>query len=150
MRLPFRYALLAILAGLLGSTVTLLGINSYANARFTANDLSTQLLEQTSARVDQQIAEILSEAIEHGDLSERLLSAGRLRVDDFPGLVGYWSHVLAVNPELTSLFIGREETGESVGVSRLREPGLSVWQSNRNPATGQLEEREYSLQDYPR
>ena len=48
------------------ATVLLLGISSYANARFTAKDLSDQILNQATKRVDQQIAEILSEAIEHG------------------------------------------------------------------------------------
>ncbi|HEV3449307.1 MAG TPA: adenylate/guanylate cyclase domain-containing protein [Gemmataceae bacterium] len=149
MRLPFRYAVLAVLLGLLGATVLLLGISSYANARFTAKDLSDQILEQTTARVDQQIAEILSEALEHGPLSKGLFMTDWLRTDDFPSLVGFWSQVIEVNPELTGLFLGVEATGESVGVSRLTPTGLSVWESKRNQATGRLEEREFHLREYP-
>ena len=76
MRLPFRYAVLAVLLGLLGATVLLLGISSCANARFTAKDLSDQILKQTTKRVDQQIAEILSDALEHGPFSKRLFMTG--------------------------------------------------------------------------
>jgi hypothetical protein len=40
MKVTLRLTLLSVLLGLLFLTVTILGYSSYANARFTADDLS--------------------------------------------------------------------------------------------------------------
>src|SRR5262245_41745263 len=120
LKLTFRATMLAILLTLIGVTVSLVGWSSYRNAHFTADDLSTQLLEQTSARVEQQIDRLIVQAVDQSALNRRLLDAGRLRTDDFPGMVAYWLEVMAVNRELSSVFVGSEATGESTGVSSVQ------------------------------
>jgi adenylate cyclase len=150
MKLRFRVALIILLAVLVISAVFLEGLFAYVNARRSADDLSAQVLEQTTERVQQQIASLLANATEQAALSERMLRTGQLRAEDFPGIVAFWEQLLAVNPEITSLYIGLEATGECTGVSRLRGGKFTVWQTNQNPANRRLELREFWLKDYPR
>jgi adenylate cyclase len=149
MKIRFRLALLTLLIGLIVLTVSAIGLFTFWNARSAAEDLAGQVLEQTALGIDQQIEKLLSEATNEGSLNRKLLQSGRYRSDDFPQLVGYWQEVMAVHPNLTSLFIGLERTGESVGVSRLHGGKLSVWQTRQNPQTKGLALTEYWLPDYP-
>ncbi|MBI3273364.1 MAG: hypothetical protein HYZ53_30550 [Planctomycetes bacterium] len=148
MRIKFRSTFLGILLTFIAASVGLVAIVSYFNARFTADDLSRQLLEQTSARVDGQVQRLVAQAVDQGTLTRRLLAAGRLRPTDFPGLIAFWLEELRINPGLTSLFIGIEATGESTGVSRLQGK-LSIWQSARDPRTGLYQQRDFWPEDYP-
>ena len=59
MKLSLRVTLTSILLGVIFVTVAGLGYNSYRNARFIAHDLSQQILEQTSLRVDYEINDLL-------------------------------------------------------------------------------------------
>ena len=147
-RFTFRSTFLGILLTLVSVTVSLVAVGSYTNARFTADDLSTQLLEQTSARVDEQVQKLITEAVDQSALNRGLLDAGRLQARDFPGLVAYWLEVMAVHRDLSSVFMGVEATGESTGVSRLQGK-LSIWQSNANATTGTLDQRDYWPDGYP-
>ena len=148
MKLTFRSTFLGILLTLIGVTVSLVGATSYYSARFTADDLSSQLLDQTSARVDEQIQKLITKAVDQSALNRRLLDAGRLRARDFPDLIGFWLEAMAVHRELSSIFIGVEATGESTGVSRLQGK-LSIWQSNENESTGKLDQRDFWPEGYP-
>lgn len=149
MKLKFRATLTLILSVLVVTSIFCEGLFSFVNARRSAADLSAQVLEQTSERIGQQIEKLLSTAAAQDTLSQQLLLAGQLRPEDFPGIIAFWRQVLAVNPELTSLYIGLEATGECTGVSRLRQGKFTVWQTNTNSETGHLELRECWLQDYP-
>ncbi len=150
MKLKFRATMLMIILALVVTFVFFEGLFSYANAKRSADDLSAQVLEQTSERVVQQIEKVLATVTAQDALSHRLMTSGLVRPDDFPGIIAWWQHMLAVNPEITSLYIALEATGESTGVSRLRQGKFTVWQTNRHPQTGRLEVREFWLEDYPR
>src|SRR6202011_5297969 len=93
-------------------TVAALGYNSYRNARFTAQDLSEQFLEQTALRVDYQINDLLHNANEQGALNLRLLQGEQFDGRDFRRLAAYWLKVMEVHPRLTRLSFGLEATGE--------------------------------------
>src|SRR6185369_16187265 len=110
---------------------------------FAAEDLGNQILDQTSRRVEAEIIRLLDGAVVPSRLSARRLQAGQFRVDDFPGVIRDWHEVLAVNPQLTSLFIGRQSDGASIGISRLRGERLTVWESSRIGETGNHQAQEY-------
>jgi adenylate cyclase len=150
MKLTFRVTLLAILLGLLSSTVAVLGAASYFNLRFAADDLGHQILDQTSLRVEEEIARMLDGAITPSRFSLNQLQAGHWKVDDFTDLIGHWEQLLRVSPHLTSLYIGRESDGASTGITRLRRGHNSVWESAFNATAGRHESREYWIEDYPR
>jgi adenylate cyclase len=147
-KFTFRATFLGILLMFIAVTVALVGISSYYNARFTADDLSTQLMQQTSARVEEQVQKLLTAAVDESATSRRLLDAGRLHTDDVTDLVRYWLEAVAVHRELSAMFVGMESAGQSSGVSRLQKR-LSIWQSSVNASTGRLEEREFWPEGYP-
>jgi adenylate cyclase len=140
---------MSILLGLTLVTVAGLGYNSYRNARFIAHDLSQQILQQTSLRVDHQINDLLHSANEQGALNLRLLQAGQFDARDFHRLAAYWTRVLEVHPRLARLSFGLEATGEWSYVRRRPDGRLAVAELRRNRATGQLGLRDWWPEDYP-
>ncbi len=148
--LRLRYTLLTLVGGLILLTVAPVAIVADHNARDAAEKLSDQVLDQGTLRFHQEVERVVGQAAGQCALDLKLIQAGRLGAGDRAALVGHWREVLALQPQLTSLFAGLESTGEAVGVSRLRPDGLSVWQTHRDPATGGLVVREYRAADYPK
>jgi adenylate cyclase len=148
MRIRFRSTFLVTLLTLVGLIAFLIGATSYYSAKVTAQDLSRQVLEQTSARVDKEVRELTASAIRVSALNKRLIEHGVAGPHDFAWLVPYWADVLRGEPGLSSVFVGVEATGESSGVSQLGDR-LSVWESTRG-ASGRYEVREYYPDAYPR
>src|SRR6476646_703854 len=68
MKFSLRVTLTTLLLSVILITVVALGYNSYRNARFTADDLTHQVLEQTSLRVDHQLNDLLFSANEQSTL----------------------------------------------------------------------------------
>jgi adenylate cyclase len=149
MRLRFRSTFLLTLLTLVSVTVFLVGITSYYSAKITARELSGQVLDQTSARVDKEVDDLTAAAAKVSRLNKRLIETGLTGPREFTWLVPYWAEVLRGEPGLTSVFVGVEATGESSGVSRLGEK-LSVWETNRDAASGKQLLREYWPEAYPR
>ena len=79
MKLRFRIALMILLIGLVVASVFFEGLASHITAVHSADDLSAQVLEQTSDRVEQQIAKLCANATAQADLTVRLLESGQLR-----------------------------------------------------------------------
>ena len=150
MRFRFRFTLLAILLLLLGVTAAALGVSSYLSMRSSAEDLSGQILEQTSQRVDQQIARLLDVAADQGRLNGRLFRSGHHDAHDFRRLAPYWLEAMRALPVLTRLSLGLEATGEWYYVRRTPRGRLAVGELSRNPATHKLELKDYWPADYPR
>src|SRR5579871_1133346 len=149
MKLTLRVTLLTIMLILIGFTVTGLGLSSYWNDSSAADDLSTQILEQTSLRIDCQINELLLTANRQGDLNRRLFETGQFTSSDFAKLASFWLEQMRVHPKLTRLSLGLEADGEWYYVSRLpgQEPVLG--ELRRSPRTGKLELRNYRPGEYP-
>ena len=95
---PARATLTTILVSLLLLTMGSFGVSFYRNARFTADNLSTQILDQNSRMVDFQINELLHVANEQGRTNLRLLQSGTFRADRFVDLGRYWANVMEVHP----------------------------------------------------
>ncbi len=149
MQLRFRSTFLLTLLTLVGVTVFLVGATSYYSAKITAQELSGQVLDQTSARVDKEVDDLTAAAAKVSGLNKRLIETGLTGPRAFTWLIPYWTEVLRGEPGLTSVFVGVEGTGESSGVSRLGEK-LSVWETNRDAESGKLLLREYWPEAYPR
>lgn len=149
-RLPFRMTMLTILLGMTLLTAALVAINSSRHTQFAVDDLTAQSLNQTTARIEFQIERLVERARFESDFTARQIETRRLRPDSFPDFVEHWKELLALCPELTSSYIGLPETGDSVLVSRLRGPRLSVWQVWSDPRPGQSRiEREFWADEYP-
>src|SRR5262249_38773955 len=112
MKLSLRITLLVIMLMLVGFTVVGLGLNSYWNANSAAEDLSRQILEQTSLRIDCQINELLLSANRQGDLNRRLLEGGLIPSRDFAKLAPFWLEQLKVHSRMVRLSLGLEADGE--------------------------------------
>jgi adenylate cyclase len=143
-----RLTLTTILLSLLLLTMGTFGYSFYRNARYTASDLSAQILEQNAALIDYQINEMLHVAVEQGRTNLRLLQSGTFRVDRFADLARYWIEVMEVHPRLTRLALGLEATGERFYVDRVGGK-LLVNELRRDDRTSKLGLSEYSPCDYP-
>src|SRR6516164_3490151 len=108
MKLSLRVTLTTILLTVILVTVAALGYSSYRNASFTADDLSEQIFEQTSLRVDHQINDLLFSANTQSDLNKLLLKSGQYDVRDFRRLAAYWLTVMEAQKRLTRLSFGVE------------------------------------------
>jgi adenylate cyclase len=150
MKFTFRFTLLAILLTLVIVTVAGLGYSSYWNARSASEDLSTQILEQTSRRIDRQLRDLLFMAAFQGNLNRRLLESGVYPADDFPRLAPYWVQVMETFPRFTRISLGLEASGEWFYVRREPRGGLAIGALLRNRHTGALELSVYRPEDYPR
>jgi adenylate cyclase len=150
MKLSLRVTLLTILLTLLLATVGALGFSSYRNARFTADDLTAQILAQTALRIDRQLREPLRTAQRQSTLNLSLLQSGQLDVRDFPRTAAYWLEVMRTHPELSRMTLGLEGTGEWYYLRRLRNGKLAIGELRKSLATGKLELSDYWPEDYPR
>ena len=106
MKFSLRVTLLSIMLLLVSFTVAGLGVNSYWNASSAADDLSKQVLEETSLRIDGQINDLLLTANRQGELMRRLFDTGQFSSDDFGTLARYWLQQMKVHPRLTRLSLG--------------------------------------------
>src|SRR5436305_3865952 len=138
MKFSLRVTLTSILLGVLLATVLALGLNSYVNARFTAEDLTGQVLQQTALRVDYQINDLLLTANEQSKLNRALLQTGQFDAHSFPTLAAYWLEVMKAHPTLTRLSLGLEATGEWYYVRRRPDDKLAVGELRRDGKTGKL------------
>jgi adenylate cyclase len=151
-KFTFRTHLTTILLTLLTLTVAALGYSSYRQTRFIAEDMSTQILDQTSQRVDAQVGDLLHIASVQGHLNARLLESGQFDVHPFPKLAHYWLEVMHTHPWLTRLSVGLEASGEWFYVRRQLDrqlPQLAIGELRRNAVTGKLELTDYLEKGYP-
>ena len=148
MKFTLRATLTTILLSLLALTVSSLGYSSYRNARFTANDLSDQILDQTSKLIDSQINDLLHSANEQGRLNLRMIRSGQYTIADFPLMARYWLEAMDVHPRIARLSFGLEATGEWFYVHRI-DGKLVVGELRRGASAGKMELSEFDAARYP-
>src|SRR5438445_5115935 len=146
MKWTLRVTVMTAMLTLVVITVLGLGLASARNARFTANDLTAQILEQTALRIDQQINALMFNANHVSALHRELLESGQLTIKPFTSLSQYWLKVMQVHPRLTRISFGVEETGEWFYVKR-HAGKLVVGELLRSPRTGKLELSDYWADD---
>ena len=123
LRFTFRVTLTTIFLTLLALSSLAIGFTSFLFGRENASDLSTQIIEQTSNRIDLRIRALLDVALSQSQINEKLVNSDQLRVsdarhnepltsEDFPVISDYFLEVMTVHKELAYLSLAIEATGE--------------------------------------
>ncbi|MGE3807792.1 MAG: hypothetical protein AB7K24_24275, partial [Gemmataceae bacterium] len=147
MKLSFRVTLVTAMLTLLTLAMVLQGVNSHHNGVYTIDDLSQQLFEQTSKRIEREIEVRLSAASRQSNLTRRLITTGTMRIDEFPQLVSQWRIYLEQNPTQSGIFMALA-SGAFIGLSRVPDE-LFVLEAHRDPKTGKLNFQRFRPDDYP-
>src|SRR5262245_48364704 len=133
MRLRFRTVLAGFVVALLVVTVSVIGITSFLSARETADDLSTQILEQTAERCDEQVRSELGLAVGQSRLDTSLFAHGRIDPRDPEAATSYFIDAIRARPQLSFLSWTLDDTGNHVEVERERDGTLRVVHLLRQP-----------------
>jgi adenylate cyclase len=149
MKFTLRATLLSILLFLIVLTVAGLGFTSHRNIHFAVNDLSGQILDQTSLRIDQEINELLWTANDQGNLDRHLIESGQFDVHDLAYLGAYWQSVLHVHPKLLRLGIGLEKSGEWFYVEHVSDGNVVIGEMHPSTTPGCFTQRNYWEKDFP-
>ena len=150
MKLTLRVALTTTLVTLIVLTVAALGYSGHRIARFTAEDLRSQILDKNSEIVEAQVNSLLDVASRQGDLNLDLIRNRVIDTTTFHRLARLWISVLKTHPRLSRQSIAMEATGEWSFIRRVPEGGkLAVGELRPDPSTGRLEQRDYWPEDYP-
>ena len=135
-RITFRVTLTTIFLSLLALSSLAIGFTSFLFGRQNASDLSAQIIEQTSNRIDLRIRALLDVARSHSQINKNLVNSGQLRKEnaqhdaeitsaDFPAISSYFLEVMKVHKELAYLSLAIEETGEYCMLERKQENIIS-------------------------
>ncbi len=157
MKFRFRVTLLTVVLFLVGLTALVMGLTFFFAAREAGRSLAGEIVQRTSALVDQQFIDVIDTAADQGRLSRELIEDGAARFDDFPRLASYWVRVMKLHPELANIYITLEEGGDTILVMRRpprehEEPedrGLILQDLRRDPRTGELRLKNYATGGYP-
>jgi adenylate cyclase len=149
MRFSLRVTLLTLLLAIIGFTVFGVALTFYFHANFLADDLSQQLQVQTEQRIKSEIENLLRQATSLSETVAKRVTEGKLKVNDFDGFVRFSRDAMAITPGLSGFYLGEESTGESIGVSHLREK-TSIWESKREGSKPGFRVSEYWADDYPK
>ena len=149
MKLSLRVILTTTLLTMSVLTVAALGYNAYRNARFTAEDLSSQILDQNTRRIDSRIDLLLDLASRQGRLDSGLIRDREFNDDAFAWLSRYWMEVLKVHPRMSRESLGLEATGEWAFVRRLPDGKMAIGELRRDPSTGLMDLKDYWPDQYP-
>jgi adenylate cyclase len=149
MKLTLRVTLTTTLVTLILVTVIALGYNAHRNAVFTANDLSSQILEQDAELVEAKIDTLLEVANRQGRLNLDLLQDKQFDTDTFHRLGRYWISVLKTHPRISRQSLALADTGEWSFVRRLASGKIAIGELRRKGPGGGLELKDYWPQGYP-
>ncbi len=138
MRLRFRSLLIAVMLGLLLATVAVIAVTSYVAGRATAEDLSSQVLAQTSERVRDRVEGELSVAVAEAELDRERVASKALDSRDQAALAGFFLDEIAAHPQLTWLGWSNEADGNHLSAKRDPDGSLGLFQLTRNASTGKL------------
>lgn len=122
-RFTFRVTLTTIFLSLLALSSLAIGFTSFLFGRQNASDLSAQIIEQTSNRIDLRIRALLDVARSQSQINKKLVNTDQLRAsdtnqnepltsEDFPAISDYFLEVMKVHKELAYLSLAIEATGE--------------------------------------
>src|SRR5689334_1763522 len=98
MKFSFRVTLLTILLGLTISLVAVLGVGIYFNTRDNTWDLTGQVMEQTSHRINDRVQAVLNSADRQARLARQLLESGRFKGHELKQLAFFLIEALRVRP----------------------------------------------------
>jgi adenylate cyclase len=146
-RVPFRVALSSVFMALLVGAVAIIGILSYHNLRKNADQLSSQVLDQTSLRIESWIGNLLSRANDQSQLNRSLLGEIRQGPETFQRLGVYWRRVMESHPYFTFLSV-RLESGHTLSIERLKDGGLAIRESRLDRESNTLTYFDFRPEDH--
>ena len=149
MKLTLRVTLTTTLVTLILVTVVALGYNAHRNYRFTASDLSSQILDRDATLVESRVNTLLDIGNRQGNLNADLLHEKQFDSQTFQRLARYWISVLKAYPRLSRLTIALSDSGEWSFVRRLKNGRVAIGELRRTAPNGGLELRDYWPEDYP-
>ena len=131
-------------------------IYSFLFGRQNASDLSAQIIEQTSNRIDLRIRALLDVARSQSQINKKLVNTGQLRAsdtnqnepltsEDFPAISDYFLEVMKVHKELAYLSLAIEATGEYCMLEQ-KHDSITSRRYIRN-AENQIEIHDYEYSD---
>jgi len=147
LRVPFRIALSTILAILLLGTVAGIGILSYSNLRKNADDLSSQVLDQTSRRIETWVGNLLARANDQSQLNRATLGQVTLSPRTLTWLGAYWRRVMESQPYFTFLSVGLE-AGSMLSIERLQDERLTLREVHIDRERNTLEILDFWPEDF--
>jgi hypothetical protein len=146
-RVPFRIALSTILVILLLGTVAGIGILSYSNLLKNADELSSQVLDQTSRRIEMWVGNLLSRAHDQSQVNRSTLGQVRLSQKTFTWLGSYWRRFMESQPHFTFLSV-RLEAGGMLSIERLQGGEFVFREVHLNRDNDTIEIIDYSAEDF--
>jgi adenylate cyclase len=125
-RVRFRTLLVTAILSLLLVTVAIVAGTSFVSSRDTAENLASQVLAQTTLRVDEQVREELELAVAQGRLDGALFSRGDLNPLDREAVARYFVDAIRAQPRLSYLSWSLDQSGDHVEVQQDRDGALTV------------------------
>jgi len=147
-RVSFRVALSTLLVVLLIGTVLIVGTLSYLNLKRNADNLSEQVLDQTSLRIKLWVGQLLSRGLAQSELNRSLLREVKLRPETFTWLARSWQRVLEKEPYFTLISAGFE-SGMMLSVERLQDGRISIREAYYDRKVGKATILDFWPDDYP-
>jgi adenylate cyclase len=146
-RVSFRVALSTLLMVMLIGTVLIVGTLSYLNLKRNADNLTEQVLDQTSLRIKLWVGQLLSRGLAQSELNRSLLREVKLRPETFTWLARSWQRVLEKEPYFT-LISASFESGVMLSVERLQDGKISIRESHYDRKAGKAEILDFWPDEY--
>jgi len=147
-RVTFRVALSTLLVVMLIGTVLIVGTLSYFNLKRNADNLTEQVLDQTSLRIKLWVGQLLSRGLAQSELNRSLLREVKLRPETFTWLARSWQRVLDKEPYFTLISVSFE-SGVMLSVERLQDGKISIRESHYDRKAGKAEIVDFWPDEYP-
>jgi adenylate cyclase len=146
-RVSFRTALSTLLVVMLIGTVAILGALSYYNLKRNADNLTEQVLSQTSLRIKMWVGQLLSRGLAQSELNRSLLREVKLRPETFTWLARSWERVLEKEPYFTLISVSFE-SGVMLSVERLQDGKISIREAHYDRKAGKAEILDFWPDDF--
>jgi adenylate cyclase len=146
-RVSFRTALSTLLVVMLIGTVAILGALSYYNLKRNADNLTEQVLSQTSLRIKLWVGQLLTRGQAQSELNRSLLREVKLRPETFTWLARSWERVLEKEPYFTLISVSFE-SGVMLSVERLKDGKISIREAHYDRKAGKAEILDFWPDDF--
>jgi adenylate cyclase len=146
-RVSFRTALSTLLVVMLIGTILLVGGLSYYNLKRNADNLTEQVLDQTSLRIKLWVGQLLSRGQAQSELNRSLLREVKIRPETFTWLARSWQRVLEKEPYFTLISVSFE-SGVMLSVERLQDGRISIREAHFDKKAGKAEILDFWPDDF--
>src|SRR5262245_42483207 len=119
--------------GLVLALMAVVGPITYLNGRIAVSELSSQVLDQASQRIDMRIQALLDAADSQSQENALLLRSGALNHEDDRQLTRFFYDAIRAHPELTYLSWTEEDDGSYCHATRDPTGALSIRTLRRMP-----------------